>query len=54
VKNRATDGNYRILHLNFQPNFTCVVACVRATARIAARFVLLGRSFAGVTNYVVK
>jgi len=28
--------------------------CVRATARIAAGFVLLGRSFAGVSNYVVK
>jgi len=28
--------------------------CVRATARIAAGFVLFGRSFAVVANYVVK
>jgi hypothetical protein len=43
------------------PNFTLdfsaefhLCGCVRATARIAAGFVLLGRSFAGVTIYVVK
>jgi len=32
VKNIATDGNCRILHLNFQPNFTCVGVYVRPPA----------------------
>jgi hypothetical protein len=43
------------------PNFTLefsaefhLCECVRATARVAAGFVLLERSFAVVTNYVVK
>jgi len=42
---------------NFRLEFSAefhLRGCVRATARIAAGFMLLGRSFADVTNYVVK
>ena len=49
--------SYRWELMNFTLEFSAefhLCGCVRATARIVAGFVLLGRSFAGVTNYVVK